>query len=367
MAEIFEATGFGGIEIGNRLARSATWDGLADPEGFVTDPMVELYRVLADGGVGLIVTGYAFVSPEGRQWTNQLGAHRDDHVPGLGRLADSVHEGGGAVVAQIVHCGGQALPDSTFGLGPAAPSAIPSPGYSATPRELSTDGVERVIADFAAAAGRCKRAGFDGVQLHGAHGYLMAQFLSPLRNRREDRFGGSLENRSRFALEVLRAVRGEVGDDFPVLIKLNGHDFLDGSTTEADACHLAAALAAEGIDGIEVSGGTGGSGELGAARRGIETAEDEAYFLPQLRAIREAAPDVPRMLVGGLRSPERMEAILADGDAQCFAMCRPLIREPNLPARWSGGDRRRAACESCRGCFKPAMRGRGLVCVREEK
>lgn len=364
MLGIFESCEIARIAARNRLVRSATWDGLADPEGLVTEPMVDLYRRVAGGGVGLVISGYAFVSPGGRQWANQLGAHRDETVPGLRRLADAVHDQGGAAVAQIVHCGGQARPEATFGLSVVAPSAVESPGYPSVPRALETTEVERIAADFAAAAGRVKAAGFDGVQLHGAHGYLLAQFLSPSRNRRTDRFGGTLENRASFPLEVYRAVRAEVGGGFPVMIKLNGNDFLEGSTTEEDACYLAAALAAEGIDAIEVSGGTGGSGDLGSSRRGIETIDDEAYFLPQLRAIRSAAPEVPRILVGGLRSVERMTEILADGDAASFALCRPLIREPALPERWARGDLRRAECESCRGCFKPAMRGRGLQCVR---
>jgi len=224
-------------------------------------------------------------------------------------------------------------------------------------------GIRDLITRFAVAAGRLRSAGFDGVQLHGAHGYLLAQFLSPARNRRRDGYGGSLDKRVRFAREVVAAVRAEVGPDWPVMIKLNGHDFLEGSTTEQDSTYLAAALAEAGIDAIEVSGGTGGSGKLGSARRHIETIDDEAYFLPQARAIREAAPGVALILVGGMRSLEKMEAVLASGAADYFAMARPLIREPDLPARWASGDRRRADCVSCSGCFAPAAKGEGIRCV----
>jgi len=227
-------------------------------------------------------------------------------------------------------------------------------------------GIRDLITRFAVAAGRLRSAGFDGVQLHGAHGYLLAQFLSPLRNQRTDGYGGSLDKRARFTREVAAAVRAEVGADWPVMIKLNAHDFLEGSTTERDSTFLAAALAATGIDAIEVSGGTGGSGKLGAARRNIETVDDEAYFLPQARAIRAAAPGVPLMLVGGMRSLETIEAVIASGVADYIAMARPLIREPGLPARWAAGDRRRAACVSCSGCFTPAARGEGIRCVQIE-
>ena len=221
-----------------------------------------------------------------------------------------------------------------------------------------------MVGDFAAAAVRLQRAGFDGVQLHGAHGYLLAQFLSPLRNRRSDEYGGRLDNRTRFCREVYRAVRDAVGPDFPVMIKLNANDFLEGSTTEEDSSFLASALTTDGVDCIEVSGGTPGSGELGAARPKIEGPEDEAYFLDQARTMRAAAPSVPLMLVGGLRSPEIMESILEAGVVDYFSMSRPLIREPNLPNRWRRGDLRRAECVSCLGCFGPARKGEGIRCVQ---
>lgn len=366
MRKVFEATTINGLRLANRLVRSATWEGLGDADGRVNEGVIEIYRQLADGGVGLIITGYLAVRSDGRQHATQLGVDRDELVPGLAELAAVVHKHGGTVVGQIVHCGGQAVRAASGGQDPVAPSAVASPGYPELPRELSLAGIRELVACFAAAAGRLRNAGFDGVQLHGAHGYLLAQFLSPLRNQRTDDYGGSLDNRSRFTLEVLAAVRAEVGADWPVMIKLNAHDFLEGSTTERDSSHLAAALAEGSTDAIEVSGGTGGSGKLGAVRRNIETAEDEAYFLPQARAIRAAAPGVPLMLVGGMRSLETIEAVLASGVADYIAIARPLIREPGLPARWASGDRRRAACVSCSGCFAPAARGDGIRCVQTE-
>ena len=363
MKSIFDSTTINGMELANRLVRSATWEGLGDPDGAVNERVVEVYRRLAEGGVGLIITGYISVRRDGRQHATQLAADRDELIPGLAELAAAVHDRGGAVVGQIVHCGGQASRDATDGLDPVAPSALASPGYPEVPRELGRADIADVIASFAAAAGRLRAAGLDGVQLHGAHGYLLAQFLSPLRNRRQDDYGGCLSNRARFALEVYAAVRAEVGSDWPVMIKLNAHDFLDGSTTEEDSTYLAAELASLGIDAIEVSGGTGGSGKLGAARRNIATAADEAYFRPQARAIRQAAPGVPLMLVGGVRSVETIEAVLAAGDADYVALSRPLIREPDLPRRWAAGDLGRASCVSCSGCFAPAARGEGIRCV----
>jgi 2,4-dienoyl-CoA reductase-like NADH-dependent reductase (Old Yellow Enzyme family) len=362
--ELFEETAIGTIPIRNRLVRSATWEGLADPEGTVTPDLLRIYEELAEGGVGLIISSYLYVQTVGKQTPGQIGVHTDIMVPGLASLAQAVHDRGGKLVGQIVHCGGQATRELNGDLQPLAPSAVASPGYAEIPRAITADEIDGLVADFAAAALRLQRAGFDGVQLHGAHGYLLAQFLSPLRNTRPDEYGGDLANRARFCREVYRAVRNAVGADFPVMIKLNASDFLDGSTTEVDASYLASALAGDGIDCIEVSGGTPGSGELGAARPKIERPEDEAYFLEQAKIIRSAAPGVPLMLVGGLRSPEIMDSILEAGVVDFFSMSRPLIREPDLPNRWRRGDLGRAACVSCLGCFVPARKGEGIRCVQ---
>jgi 2,4-dienoyl-CoA reductase-like NADH-dependent reductase (Old Yellow Enzyme family) len=364
MAEIFESTVLNGMQLANRLVRSATWEGLATDDGTVTPALLRIYEELAEGGVGLIISSYLYVQDVGKQANGQIGVHTDGALPGLSDLAQAVHDRGGKIAGQIVHCGGQADRRQNGGLQPVAPSSVESPGYSVTPSALSIEEIRQVIDDFAAAARRLQKAGFDGIQLHGAHGYLLAQFLSPLRNRRDDEYGGTLENRARFGLEVYRAVRSAVGREFPVMIKLNASDFLDGSTTEEDACFLASALATEGVDAIEVSGGTPGSGKLGAARPDIKTPEDEAYFLPQADAIRGVAPSVPLMIVGGIRSIEVIEEILDSGAADYFSMSRPLIREPGLPKRWQRGDVRRAACISCLGCYGPARKGEGIRCVQ---
>ncbi len=364
-ATIFEPLELGPLTIDNRLVRSATWEAMAEHDGRVTDRLVALYDALGAGKVGLVISSYLTVHRQGRQNADQIGAHDDAHVPGLARLAQAVHDHEGKLVGQIVHCGGQSTRAASGGLDPLAPSAVDSPGYPERPAELTVDQIGEIVAAFATAAGRVQRAGFDGVQLHGARGYLISEFLSPSRNQRSDGYGGSLDHRCRFALEVVEAVRTEVGPSFPVLIKLSARGFLPGSTTEEDSAYLAKRLVEAGIVAIEVSGGTPGSGrKLGAARPGIRTSAAEAYFLPQAEAIRAALPDTPLILVGGLRSLSVMETILADGVADAFAMSRPLIREPRLPARWQGGDLAPPACISCLGCFRPAMTGEGIRCVQ---
>lgn len=368
MSHVLTPTTLCGLTLKNRLVRSATWEGMAALDGSVTPRLLRYNQRVAAGGVGLVISSYIAVSKNGRQHPSQLAAHSDEHLPGLSRLAEAVHRGGRGAVplfGQLVHTGGQSTRPAIFDQQPVAPSALDDPGYPERPRALNTGEVEGIVADFARAAGRLKAAGFDGVQLHAAHGYLIGQFLSPRRNLRSDRYGGSLQNRLRFALEVHAAVRAEVGPDFPLLVKLNGSDFLGGSASEAEATALARYLAEAGIGGIEVSGGTPASGPNHPVRTNILRPEQEAYHLPQAEAVRAAAPGVPLILVGGLRSLEKMEALLRTGAADLFALARPLIREPELPRRWGEGDLRRAACISCNGCFEPTHKGEGVRCVQE--
>jgi 2,4-dienoyl-CoA reductase-like NADH-dependent reductase (Old Yellow Enzyme family) len=363
--KLFEVTSIKGLRLRNRLVRSATWEGMAEEDGSVNERLIGLYEDLAEGGIGLIISSYLYVCPEGKQALGQIGIHDDRLVTGLKKLASAVHDRGGAIVGQLVHCGGQA--DSRIsGLPTLAPSSLESPGYREKPEELSETQIRLIVDAFAQAGLRLRRAGFDGLQLHGAHGYLLSQFMSPLRNRRADDYGGSLEKRCRFACEVYAAIREAVGEDFPVMIKLNASDFWEGSTSEADASYLAGLLAEAGIDAIEVSGGTPASGPLGAARPDITSPEAEAYFLPQARTIRAAVPGIPLMLVGGIRSLEKIEEIVTEGGIDYFSMSRPLIREPGLPNRWRDGDRHPAECKSCLGCFRPARKGEGIRCVRKD-
>jgi 2,4-dienoyl-CoA reductase-like NADH-dependent reductase (Old Yellow Enzyme family) len=362
MAEIFEATDLSGIQLRNRLVRSATWEGLADAEGRVTPELVRIHEVLAEGGVGLIISSYMYVQKVGKQAPGQIGVDSDEMVPGLTELAGSVHDRDAKIVGQIVHCGGQADRRQTGGLQPVAPSAVESPGYSLVPHELTIDEIHGIVEDFAAAARRLQRAGFDGVQLHGAHGYLINQFLSPLMNRREDDYGGDLAGRMRFLEEVYAAVRRQVGADYPVTIKLTAADHLEGGFEFAEALQVAQRLAELGIDAIEVSSGTAASGKEVPVRQGIDRAEDEAYNAPYARRVK-AATGVPVMVVGGLRSGPVLRRLLEDGDADLFSLSRPLIRQPDLVNRWRVDGEERATCISCNGCFRPGLKGEGIYCV----
>ena len=361
---MFTSKSIGKLTIKNRIVRSATWEGMAI-EGKVTDQLVDYYEQLAKGGVGLIISSYLYVSPEGRQHNTQISAHSDEMIAGLKQIAEVVHRHDCKIVGQIVHCGGQTTKEVIDGNTPSAPSGVESPGYEAVPRELTHEEVKELLQkSFANAALRVKKAGFDGVQLHGAHGYLLAQFLSPSRNVRTDEYGGTVENRSRFCLEAYQSIRKKVGKDFPVMIKLNSHDFMAGSTSLDDSMYLISALVEQGIDCIEISGGTPGSGRYGPARTLVRNPSEEAYFFEQAEKIRQVSKGVPLMLVGGIRSPEKIEELLAEGGVDFVSMSRPLIREPHLPKRWEQGDLTPAACMSCNKCFIPAFKGEGVRCMQ---
>lgn len=368
MAKLFEKTSIGALDLSNRSVRSATWSGVGDVRGYVTDRATDFYRRLAAGGVGLIVTGYQYVLPNGIQLPYMIGNYEDEQTEGLSKLAQVVHEEGGKITPQIVHAGVRANP-KLFPKGEEvwAPSAIPDPVTGHTPHEVTKREILKLIDAYAAAAARSLKAGFDGVQLHGAHGYGINQFLSPIWNQRSDTYGGNLKNRYRFLGEVIEAVRGAVGNDFPLMIKLTAHDFVKGGLVPADAVEIAGRLADDGIDAIEVSGGNPASpNNMGPARGHIRTEEDEAYFADLAAQIKESVK-IPIITVGGIRSISTIEKILADGKADYVAMSRPFIREPHLINRWKSGDTRKSACMSCGGCFETGVKGIGISCKIERE
>jgi len=365
MSNLFEQTSINTLSLANRFVRSAAWEGMAETDGSCSPKLIDLMVKLAEGGVGLIITGHAYVSREGQAGPWQMGAHSDEMMPGLSSMADAVHQAGGKIVLQLAHAGCYALPQVTQmeAVGPSAGIPEKTPGC----RELSLEEI-RVICDaFGKAALRAKSAGFDGVQIHAAHGYLLSEFLSPFFNCRTDEYGGCVENRARIVLEVLRSVRAEVGNGYPVLIKLNSEDFIDGGLCVDEMLCVATMLEEEGIDAVEMSGGTiYASGNYSSIRTGDPaTPEQEVYYREAAARFKEKI-GVPLMLVGGIRSLEVAEDLVDKGYADYISLCRPLIREPGLVGRWRDGDRRRAACLSENACFGPLLKGEGLFCVLDQ-
>lgn len=364
MKRLFEKTTINGMSLNNRFVRSATWEGMCDNDGRPTTKLASCYRELAAGGVGLIITGYAYVRRDGKQLPGKMGIHTDDFASEMKTITRTVHNEGGKICIQLVHAGGQTTA-KTAGRRPLAPSAVKVEQFPEEPQAMSKQDIDEIVTAFGNSAGRAKRYGFDAVQLHAAHGYLINQFLSPLTNQRTDNYGGPVEDRCRFLLEVYRSVRSEVGPDFPVLVKLNGSDNLEGGLDIIDAVHAAHLLDAEKIDAIEVSGGTSASGERTPVRTKIDRPDREAYNLALAQEIKKAA-GCPIMAVGGFRSPEIVNKAIKGG-VDYISMARPFIREPRLIKRWKEGDLSPATCISCNGCFKPGIKEGGIYCVVEKK
>lgn len=360
MPDLFEQVQLKGMVVPNRFVRSATYEGMAENDGSSKDVLVNLTVDLARGEVGLIISSHAFVEPRGRVRPPQLGVHNDDMIPGLARLAAAAHDNGSRTVLQIAHGGCTAVEPIGDLVGP---SSITLPdGRTCT--ELSEDDIRDVVAAFRRAAERAMQAGFDGVQIHSAHAYLLSQFLSPYFNRRNDRYGGSLANRVRIHTEVLNAIRGSLGD-VPICIKMNSDDFIDGGFTRKEMVEASRILESEGIDAIEMSGGTSLSpADRGFSRPGVQPPDEEVYYIDAARMYKDSV-DVPLMLVGGILSYEVAARLVEQGIADFIALSRPLVREPYLVKRWREGDRARATCVHCNLCFAPARSGEGIYCVYE--
>jgi 2,4-dienoyl-CoA reductase-like NADH-dependent reductase (Old Yellow Enzyme family) len=361
MSAPFEAITINGMNLKNRFVRSATWEGLAGGDGRVTPKLCALMAQLAENEVALVISGYAIVSADGQSSSRQLAAHEDRFLPGLCDMAQAVHAAGGKIALQLVHAGKFSTPGLT-GQTPMGPSAEEN-DQELTCRAMSHENIESVTAAFSAAALRAQQAGYDAVQLHAAHGFLLSQFLSPAFNRRIDEYGGTLVNRARFLLEVVRSIRSAVGPEFPILIKLNSEDFLPEGMTRNEGVEVAALLEGASADAIEISGGTVASQEFVPPRPGIlKSPEAEGYYREAALLHRQKI-GIPIMLVGGIRSLEVAEELLESGAADLIALSRPLICEPGLLKRWHEGDRRPSRCLSCNACFGPAFEGNGFYCV----
>jgi 2,4-dienoyl-CoA reductase-like NADH-dependent reductase (Old Yellow Enzyme family) len=323
----------------NRIAKSAMSEGLASPDDAAPNERhARLYARWGRSGAGLLVTGNVMVAAGGRGEVGNVVVRDDRHLDALARWAGAAQAHGAQLWMQINHAGRQS--PRTFNAHPVAPSAVPMRGMGAAfapPRALEASEIEALVRAFARAAAVAKRAGFAGVQIHGAHGYLVSQFLSPLTNLRDDAWGGDAQRRMRFLLEVVRATRDAVGPAFPVGVKLNSADFQRGGTTPEDAALVVRALEAAGVDLLEVSGGSYEAPAMTGNRRPAappraSTLAREAYFLDAARTFR-AASRVPLMLTGGMRSAAAMTEAVASGAVDVVGLARPMAYAPELPAR----------------------------------
>lgn len=392
---VFSPGRIGNIDLKNRLVRSATYENAATAEGRVTDKMIEIYRTLAKGGVGLIITGAVGIYKKAKRPHLILGNYDDSFIPDLKKISQAVHDFDGEckIMAQLLHPGRQVMnPEDSMKLipflpkvfisyieqhpevlqpqeqptqivEPTAPSPVFDRLFERTPRGLEKNEINDIIDAYAEGIGRVQEAGFDGVQLHAAHGYLLSSFISPHTNKRDDEYGGSTENRTRIVAEIYDRARKKIGENFPIIIKFNTMDFLPDGIDIAEATKVGKILSKIGFDAIETSGGmweavTQGKEKLGwtpvilpESRTEIKSKDQEAYFLPCAKALKDEISK-PVILVGGLKSFDKIEEILESGNADFISLSRPLIRQPDLPNLWfSGSGKNTAECISCNGCL----------------
>jgi len=319
MKTLFDTTTLGQLMLRNRIWRSATWLALADAEGNVTDEIVKTYEELAKGGAAMIVTGLTSIVEHDAEIGGGAKFYDDRFIEGHKRLTDAVHKHGALVMMQT------AIVD-----GPVD--------------ELSTEQVEYIVRQFGDAARRAEQAGYDGVQIHAAHFFYLSKFISPLLNHRTDRYGGSQRDRSRIFYEILKDMRSKTGDGFLITMKINSTDEYPGGLTVQDFLVSCKLMADAGIDAIEVSGN-------GTSHTGIKSGRNEGYFRAAAMSL-AALVDVPVVLVGGLRSIEKINQYLNETKIEYISLSRPLIREPNLIQRWMQGDTKPSLCVSCNTCYR---------------
>ena len=395
MDHLFTPGKIGELTLENRLVHSATYEGMADEAGHVTKDLLKRYKALAKGRIGLIIPGYMFVHPFGKAMKWQTGIHADATVKGLTQLAETIHDQGGRVVFQISHAGRQTSP-SLIGRNPMAPSSRGrDPVYFVKPRRMTEKEIAAVVEAFGEAAARAVLAGADGIQLHGCHGYLINEFLSPYHNLRKDAWGGSDEKRFRFARTLISAVRKEMPEGMPLLIKINAEDFTpkEGITIPLAVKH-ARWLADLHIDGIEVSCGSPVYSFMNMCRGDVPADDlmagfplwkkpagwmvlkkmegkfdlEEGYNVNAARKIKAEIADIPIFTVGGIRRVSQMEEIIRKGYADFISMSRPFIREPLLAKKIKEGKKNIASCISCNRCLAAAANKQPVRCYyRKDK
>ena len=384
-ARAFTPIQLGSLRLRNRIVKAATFEGMCRG-GAPTEALVTHHRVIAAGGAAMTTIAYCSVAPDGRSYATQM-LIEPGVVPALRRLTDAVHREGAAASLQLGHCGYFA-DRGVIGGRPLGPSRVFNAYGLSFARPMQAADIARVIADFARATALARDGGCDAVELHFGHGYLVSQFLSPFTNRRDDGFGGSIANRMRFAIEIVRAVRAAVGPEFPVLAKVNLRDGFPGGLEIDEAVEVARALEREGMTGLVLSGGFVGRTPLYMLRgdvpfRDMAAAEnrwvrkvglylfgrllvqqypwEETFFLEAARRMR-AAVRLPLVLLGGIVSRATVARAMTEG-FDLAGMARALLHDATLPRRLERGEVERSGCIPCNRCIAEMDRG-GVRCVR---
>lgn len=347
MKTLFDQLQFSGMKAKNRFVRSATHDGRADELGHVTEKLIKHYEELAKGGVGTIITGLTNVTNTEKIVPGQMAIYDDSFISEYQLLTEAVHRYDANIIVQLVCNGAQNRSKNEGVLW--VPTAIEDFENMAGIKEMTKDDIEVMKESFVSGAIRAKKAGFDGIQLHVAHGYLLSRFLTPYFNRRVDEYGGSIQNRARVIVEICRSIRAAVGPNYPIWAKINSDDFRDQGFTFEECKQVCKMLQEVGLNFVEISGGTISSRVNEGAIRKITT-ETESYFREKAAEVAEEI-DIPVICVGGHRDINKLTDMINQTKIEFISLCRPLIREPELINRWESGDSTKAKCISCTKCF----------------
>ena len=352
---LFKESIIGNIKAKNKFIRGALWTELADDKGHITDELTKVYEELAEGGVGTIITGYAFVTENEQPNARMLGIYDDIFINEYKKFTDMIHSHDTKILMQIVYGGfmtGFNVGERTiFG-----PSTSKNEVTGTMSKEMTKEEIQWLVKKYADAALRVKKSGFDGVEIHCGHGYLLSQFISPYYNKREDEYGGSIENRGRIVFEIYKAMREAVGEEYPIWIKLNSADYVEGGLTKEDSMYVAKKLSEMGIDAVEVTGGNESikyvtENNLGAARTKVVMAkENESYFKDYaMKLSKEIKADV--ILIGGNRHLDVINDIYENSKIKGFTLSRPLTCQPDLINKWMNEEIEKPKCVSCNMCY----------------
>lgn len=370
LKNLFSPSKIGNVRIKNRIIRSATWAAKATNEGYVTDDLIALFKDLAEGGIGLIISGYIAVDPLGAATRKMARLYDDSYIIGQKKLVKTVHNFSEVkIAAQIAHTGNGAFIFGNKNFEPVGPSVITNSILKKICRELTTKEVRQIIKNFVDTGRRAYECGYDMVQIHSSHGYLLSDFVSPYTNKRTDEFGGSCQKRSQILVDIYNQLRDEVDKSFPIFIKLNTQDYLQEGLTLEEGREIAKILIETGYDAIEPSSGRY---DLKFSKSKtypsvmLKSEENQNYFLQNVLKLKPIMNGRPIILQGGIRNPIVMEDFLKDGITDFIALSRPLIYEPDLPKRWKSGDLAPPLCTSCNGCLTVAATDT-LYCIVKKK
>ncbi|MGX6592622.1 NADH:flavin oxidoreductase [Cetobacterium ceti] len=348
MKDLFKNVKINNLDIKNAFVRSATWENLTE-DGHINARLLKIYEELAEGEIGLILTGYANIVKEEQPNAGMFGIYDDSFIDGYKQLTEVIHKYNSKIFLQVAYGGTK----TTYNLGERiifAPSDIPERGTGTQGKPMTKEEIDYIVEAFGESARRAKEANFDGIEIHGAHTYLIGQFLSPYYNKREDEYGGSLENRMKFLIEVYQSMRNKVGKEYPIIVKLTASEFFDGGLTFEETKLICKKMEEIGIDGIEISGNIHGKGEslIGKEFDGF-ILKNEGYFSEYAKEIAKIC-QIPIITVGGIKTFEGAQEIIDNSEISMIGISRPLLAEPKLIKKWKNGNREKVKCIRCSKC-----------------